>query len=62
MSECNKVDHRIECIKCGYPMCEAAFPDQFDELECSCSDEEAKAHIEKYRAHIDKAIEILLNE
>lgn len=31
---CNKVDHRVECQKCGYSLSEALFPDDTPPLSC----------------------------
>lgn len=44
---CIKTDYRIECVKCGYPGCEARYPDNQDKpLKCNASLKEIKDHIE----------------
>ena len=42
---CNKTDYRIECYKCGYPQCEACYPDANPPLSCNSSHEQLRAHI-----------------
>lgn len=35
---CIKVDNRIECEPCGYPLSEALYPDDYDDpLDCNAS-------------------------
>lgn len=43
---CKKVDNRIECEKCGYPLSEAIYPDDYDyPLDCNAKDSEIEDHI-----------------
>ncbi len=37
---CNKIDMRIECISCGYPLSEARYPDDYDN-PLNCNEEES---------------------
>jgi hypothetical protein len=34
MKTCNKIKLRIECKKCGYPFCEARYPDKDNKFNC----------------------------
>lgn len=43
---CNKVAHRIECVKCGYPYSEAMYPDNPSQpLPCNAADNLLKFYI-----------------
>lgn len=45
---CIKTDHRIECVKCGYPYSEAMYPDDIDNpLPCDSTEEEIHKHIKE---------------
>jgi len=37
---CRKIDYRIECLKCGYPLGEAQFPDSEPPLPCHFAEDE----------------------
>jgi hypothetical protein len=54
---CNKIDFRIECWTCGYPYCEAQWPDADPPLKCTASDEELRAHIAPIKAEWDAAMD-----
>lgn len=36
--QCNKVDIGMECLKCWYPYCEAAFSDADEPFPCDMPD------------------------
>ena len=46
MTECNKVDARVECLAHEYPYCEALYPDNWDTpLPCDINKEALDIHI-----------------
>lgn len=47
---CRKVEYRIECYRCGYPLCEAQWPDAQTPLACDSSDRILEDHVKKREA------------
>jgi hypothetical protein len=43
--ECNKINHRIECFRCGYPYSEALLPDSTPEFSCDTPHEVLEEYI-----------------
>jgi hypothetical protein len=48
---CKKVDARIECIKCGYPICEARYPDCKNPLPCDATDKQITEYLNEIESY-----------
>lgn len=50
---CNKINHRIECVKCGYPYSEAMYPDRDDSpLPCDTNSNDLQQYIANYNSKV----------
>ncbi len=44
---CKKIEYKVECLKCGYPACDARYLDSDPPLQCNTSNKKLKEHILK---------------